>query len=111
MKTGLLSFERVCTEYEFAAWELAELVERGEIAATLDGEGGMWFESAEIIRFIRDNPDRLFSFEIAEKIYHRASKTLRHQAAANRLRAKKIGKVWAVSTAAMNEYMEKHARS
>ena len=34
-----LSFEQVCEDYEFADWELNELVAAGAIAAERDAEG------------------------------------------------------------------------
>lgn len=111
METEKLSFEQVCAEYEFAEWELTELVERGEIAATLDGEGGMYFELDEILRFYRVTPTHFFSFRVAQRIYGKTAKNFKQQASKGVLRAKKISDRWAVNAQQMDDYMENHAHS
>ena len=111
MENERLTFEQVCEQYEFADWELAELLEQGAICVATDEAGKHWFEVAEIIRFIRETPNRVFSFPLAEKVYRRSRKTLRHQAAEKKLKAKRVGKVWTVTSVEMAEYIEKYSRN
>ena len=106
-----LSFEQVCEDYEFADWELNELVAAGAIAAERDAEGAVWFDSAEIIRVFRATPGHFFSFKIASRIYGKSEKTLRRQAMLKRLRGKKISYAWATNAESMDRYMAKYARN
>jgi len=113
MESEKLSFVRVCAEYEFAEWELAELVERGEIAAVVDEGGGMWFESAEILRYLREN-HYLISLVVASRICNRATSTLRQQIYKGHLHGKKIGLprgIWVTTLANLENYMDDYSRN
>ncbi len=112
METEKLSFEQVCAEYEFAAWELAELVERGEIAVTHEGAGGMWFESGEILRYLRET-HYFISLAVASRICNRSPSNLRHQVGKRQLRGKKVGLprgVWVTTLKDLEKYMEEFSR-
>lgn len=110
MKTKNLSFEQVCEQYEFAVWELAELVEQGEIAGEMTNDGQR-FSHDEILRFFRATPCHMFSLKVANHIYGKDEKTLRRQAKLGKLRGKRISYVWATNATSMDEYMAKYARN
>lgn len=111
MKNERLTFEQVCERYEFADWELAELVEQGKIEVEKEKEGRQLFSSDEIVRFFRVTPCHIFSFRVASYIYGKDEKTLRHQAKLRKLRAKKIAYAWATNAESMDEYISKYARN
>lgn len=110
MENERLTFEQVCEQYEFADWELAELVEQGKIQATQDQEGKMWFSLNAIVRFFRATPCHFFSLEVAGRVYGKAPRNLKQQAKKGVLQAKKISDRWAVNAQRMDNYMENHAR-
>ncbi len=105
MENERLTFEQVCERYEFADWELAKLVEQGEIMSNDEQ-----FTPNEILRFLRANPKQFFSFAVASLIYGKDENTIRFQANAGKIRGKKIASVWATNAEAMDEYMQKYAR-
>ncbi len=109
MENERLTFEQVCGQYEFAAWELTELVERGEIAgAMIDDEH--WFSHDEILRFFRATPCHFFSLDVAAQIYGKSPSTLKQQSKKGVLQAKKISKRWAVNAQKMDEYIKNYGR-
>ncbi len=113
MESEKLSFVRVCAEYEFAGWELAELVERGEVTAQVDEGGGMWFETDEILRFFRES-HYLISLVVASRICNRAISTLRQQVGKGQLRGKKIGLprgMWVTTLVNVETYMQEFSRN
>lgn len=110
MENERLIFEQVCKQYEFAAWELAELVERGDIHIVEDAQGKQWFEITEIERFFLETP-YLISMVVAEFFSKRSGQTLRQQARIGKLKAKKVGGGWFTTLKVLNEYLEQYSRN
>lgn len=109
MENERLTFEQVCEQYEFAAWELAELVGRGDIHTEVE-EGMQWFEPEEIMRFFYATPYHFFSLDVAGRICGKSASNLKQQAGKGALQAKKISKRWAVNAEKLDEYIRNYAR-
>ena len=112
MENDQLTFEQVCEQYEFVDWELAKLVEKGEIVIEEDKEGEQWFKNDEILRYLRKD-DYFISLIVASRICNRTKSNLRHQVRNQKLRGKKMGKprgIWVTTLPDLENYMEEFSR-
>lgn len=112
MENERLTFEQVCERYEFADWELAALVEQGEIEVEKEKEkeGIQLFSPDEIIRFLRVTPCHVFSLDVAARICGKSASTLKQQARKGHLRSKKIGDRWATNVQNLEAYIKLYGR-